>query len=212
MVLMDDFKEIIIEKLNNILNLDYEKWNILDKKIKLKYIHRLCNFLENDENVDKRDNITIPLKSIKPKKLIQYCGYSNQYNKETYIQFNKLILNYTNDFRNKYINISKKKYYTFNNLPKEEHNLILNELNEIVCCFIKKNKINISNLLKCLIGSNLDKLIIDTNEKNYNVNFCDNNIEISINNLKIILTLKFSSSQITNNIPVIYHIKLINNI
>jgi hypothetical protein len=213
MVINDDFKNTLIEKLNDIITLNHHEWDKIDKSIKLKYIHRLCNYLENDNEKQIKDNIIIPLKSIKPKKLIQYCGYSKQLNTELYSQFNKLILNYTFEFRKKYINIPKRKYYTYNNLPKNEHDLILYDLTEIVYCFIIKNKINIENLLKLLVGSNYDKLIITQNEKNnYNINSFENNIELITDNFKIIFTLNFTSNQITKNIPVLYYIKLINNI
>ena len=43
MVLMDDFKNILINKINDILNLDNEKWNILEKNIKLKLVVNLFN-------------------------------------------------------------------------------------------------------------------------------------------------------------------------
>jgi hypothetical protein len=209
MVLDDNIKTEIIQKINDILNLDYFSWSKLDKNIKLKYIHRLCSFLEKDDNLNVLDTIFIPLKSLKPKKIIQYCGFSNQSNKELYIQFNKLILNYTIDFRNKYLNISKQKYYTYSSLPKNEYNDILNNINQIVYYFITKNKINIEKLLASIIGSNNNKLII-TENNNYNISFHENIIEIITSNFNILLTLVFRSNTITNNIPVIYHIKLNN--
>jgi hypothetical protein len=217
MVINDDFKNILIQKINDIINLNHHDWNNLNAKIKLKYVHRMCNYLENDNNEEIQNNITIPLKSIKPKKLIQFCGFSNQCNKDLYTQFNKLMLNYTFEFRKKYINIPKRTYYTYNNLPRDEYNLILNEINEIMFYFINKNKIDINKLLKSFIGSNYDKLTVNINDilddkNNYNINYCDNNIVIIVDELKIILTLNFTSNLITKNIPVMYHIKLINNI
>ena len=164
MVLIDnDFKDILVNKINGILDLDDEHWKNLDKKIKLKYIHRLCNYLE-DNKIEKLETITIPLKSIKPKKIIQYCGISNQYNKVLYLQFNKLILDYTYDFRNKYVKIKKKQYYTYTSLPSKEYNQILYDYNEIIYTFMNKNKIDINNLLKSVINTNFDKLITNTNQ------------------------------------------------
>jgi hypothetical protein len=110
------FKEQIVKKINEIISLDDAEWNKLDLNIKLKYIHHFCSNIEND--TDKSNDI--PLKSLKPKKIIQYCGISNINNKHLYCEFNKLVLNYTNEFRNKYINVKKKQYFTNTNLPKEE--------------------------------------------------------------------------------------------
>ena len=213
MVLIDnDFKDILVNKINGILDLDDEHWKNLDKKIKLKYIHRLCNYLE-DNKIEKLETITIPLKSIKPKKIIQYCGISNQYNKVLYLQFNKLILDYTYDFRNKYVKIKKKQYYTYTSLPSKEYNQILYDYNEIIYTFMNKNKIDINNLLKSVINTNFDKLITNTNQDlDYKLNSSENSINIITTNFIINFTLGYSSNQITNNIPVKYCIKLINNI
>lgn len=216
MVLNDNFKDILIEKVNEIINLEHYIWNDLDKKIKLKYIHRICSYLDNNNNEEIKNNIMIPLKSIKAKKLIQYCGYTNHHNKELYLQFNRLMLEYTNKFREKYINVSKRKYYTYNNIPKNERELILSEINDIVGNFIKNNRVNINKLLESLICSNYDKLILNANKnnekKNYNINNYDNNIEINTDEIKIYLTLNFTSNNITKNIPVMYYIKLVNKI
>ena len=53
------------------------------------------------------------------------------------------MLNYTFDFRNKYINIKNRIYYAYSSLPQSEYNKILNDLNEIVFTFMNKNKFNI---------------------------------------------------------------------
>jgi hypothetical protein len=213
MVLIDnDFKDILVNKINGILELDDEHWNNLDKKMKLKYIHRLCNYLE-DNKIEKLETITIPLKSIKPKKLIQYCGISNQYNKDLYLQFNKTILDYTYNFRNKYLKLQKRQYYTYTSLPKEEYNQILNDYNKIIYTFMNKNKIDTSILLKSVVNTNFDKLITDiTQEHEYKLNSSENSINIITSNFIINFSLGYSSNQITNNIPVKYCIKLINNI
>ena len=153
MVLINnDFKDALVNKINGILDLDDEHWNNLDKKMKLKYIHRLCNYLE-DNKIEKLETLTIPLKSIKPKKLIQYCGISNQYNKNLYLQFNKSILDYTYNFRNKYVKIPKRQHYTYNSLPAKEYNQILNDFNEITYLFMNKNKIDIIEII-CLFDPN----------------------------------------------------------
>lgn len=209
---MEDIKIIIIQKINEIININNDAWTKLDRKLKLKYIHRLCNYLET-ENSTKNESITIPLKSIKPTKLIQFSGISNEYNKELYLQFKKSILDYTFNFRDKYIKIPKRQYYTFTGLPKDESNKILNEYNQIVYAFMTKNKININYLLKSLICNNYDKLIInETNQDNFELNIDNNIMILTTTNLTITLTLIFANNKITNNIHVIYSIKLINNI
>lgn len=220
MNISNDIKKILKNKIIDILNFDDEKWNLLSKKIKLKYIHNLCNQLENEisENIVENNELTIPLKSIKPTKLIQYCGFSNNLNKELYVQFKKCILDYTFAFRKKYVNLIKKIYYSYNNLPKTEYDEILFDLNKIVYEFINKNNVDIINLLKSLIGSNLDKLFIETNifdeneniKNYYKVIYDKNNIEIFFHNIKITLTLIYKNLKITNNISVIYQIKLTN--
>lgn len=213
MVLINnDFKDALVNKINGILDLDDEHWNNLDKKMKLKYIHRLCNYLE-DNKIEKLETLTIPLKSIKPKKLIQYCGISNQYNKNLYLQFNKSILDYTYNFRNKYVKIPRRQYYTYNSLPTKEYNQILNDYNEIIYIFMNKNKIDINNLLKSVVNTNFDKLITNINQDyEYKFNYLDNEINIIMKDFIINFTLGYSSNSITNNIPVKYCVKLINNI
>jgi hypothetical protein len=213
MVLIEDtFKKILVDKISDILDLDNGGWNNLDKKIKLKYVHRMCSYLEND-NIENLQSISIPLKSIKPKKMIQYCGISNSNNKFLYLQFNKLILDYTRDFRSKYMGSGKKQFYTYNSLIKEDYNNILNEYNKIVYTFINKNKIDIKNLLKSVVGSNFDKLIFDSNHNTeYKINYSENLINLITTDFIIGFTLGYTSNNITNNIPVKYCVKLINNI
>lgn len=211
---MEILKNTLIEKINDIINLNNEEWNNFNKNIKIKYIHRLCNLIETEDK-NKLNELTIPLKSIKPKKLIQFCGYSKQNNNSIYHNFNQSILNYTFTFRQLYVNIKNKKYYSFSNLPKNEYNLILNDINNIVFSFMNKNKININNLIKNLTGSNFDKIILNINNlnnlnDNYNLILNENIIELKYENFKIIFTLKFSTNNITNNIPVKYYINLIN--
>ncbi len=209
---MDDFKNILINKIDNILNLDDEKWNNLEKHIKLKYIHRICNLLEND-NIENKNNILIPLKSIKPKKLIQFCGYSNIFNKNLYSQFNQSILNYTFDFRNKYINVKNRIYYSYSSLPQYDYNKILNDLNEIVFTFMNKNKFNANFFLKSIIGNNFNKIINSPDTKqNYILKYKDNILEFFIDNIEITMNLNFTNNQITNNIPVKYYVNLNNQL
>jgi hypothetical protein len=211
MVLIDEeFKNVLIKQINSILEIDNLKWNVLTKKIKLKYIHRLCNYLENEDK-DKYETLTIPLKSLKPKKIIQFCGISKTSNKELYLQFNKNILEYTFNFRKKYINITKRQYYTYNNLPKVDYDNILNEYNKIVFLFLNTNKIDIENLIKNVVGQNSDKILTQKNNLNYNIYFLNNSINIKTEDFTINFTLNYTNNNITNNIPVNYYIKLINN-
>jgi hypothetical protein len=213
MVLIDnEFKLVLVEKINQILTMENNEWQKMDKKIKLKYIHRLCSYIENDK-IDNFESITIPLKSIKPKKMIQYCGISNLQNKNLYLQYNKLILDYTRDFRNKYINIPKRQFYTYNSLIKQDYDNILNEYNKIIYTFINKNKIDIKNLLKFTVGANFDKIIFDhSNSLEYKINYSENFINFTVGNFIITFTLSYTGNNITNNIPVKYYVKLINNI
>jgi DNA-binding Xre family transcriptional regulator len=112
MVLIDEtLKKTLVDKINEILDLNDSQWNTLDRKMKFKYIHRLCSFLET-ENLDFFSSITIPLKSIKPKKLIQHCGISKTANSNLYSQFNNLILEYTKNFRTTYVDLPKRKFYS----------------------------------------------------------------------------------------------------
>lgn len=213
MVLIDNtFKKVLVDKINEILNLDNEEWKKLDKKLKLKYVHRFCSYLENDKT-DNFESISVPLKSIKPKKMIQYCGISNLNNKDLYLQFNNLVLDYTRNFRNKYINVSKRQFYTYNSLIKQDYNNILNEYNKIIYTFINKNKIDIQSLLKFTVGTNFDKLIINPDYNiEYKINYSENLISLTTDDFIINFTLGFTSNNITNNIPVKYCVKLINNI
>ena len=53
----NSLKNIIIDKLNDILNINNDYWNNLDKNFKLKYIHRFCNYLEKNKNIENIENI-----------------------------------------------------------------------------------------------------------------------------------------------------------
>jgi len=214
-VLNENLKIEIVQAINNILVIDNNEWNNLDTRIKLKYIHHYCSCIDTNKLTDN-NLISIPLKSLKPKKLIQFFNISKTTNNKLYNNFNKQILDYTFEFRNKYINIDKRTYYYYRNLPINDFNTIINEYNNIVYLFITKNKININKFLTNITNSNIDKLV------NYNSNInnsdfkitCElNTITIYISNSIIIkLILNISNEMITNNIPVKYQVKLINNI
>ena len=68
MVLLDNaVKNQIIKHIDNIINIPDNNWNMFDLKIKIKYIHHMCNLFINEKNLDnKKNQLTIPLKSIPP--------------------------------------------------------------------------------------------------------------------------------------------------
>jgi hypothetical protein len=207
MVLVNEIKNILMQKINDLLNIENEEWQNLDKKTKLKYIHRYCNMMETND-VDKIENLSIPLKSLKPKKLLQLCGFSKTNNKEIYSQFNQILLNYTFNYRNLYLN---NKIKSLSNLNKSSYFSILNDINEIVFSFINKNKFNPELFIKSLCGSNVNKIINHNNNYNNYILSCDNNkFYFLCNNIKFVFTLKFINNNITNNIHVKYFIEMIN--
>jgi hypothetical protein len=63
-----------------------------------------------------------------------------------------------------------------------------------------------------LVSNNNDKLIIKSSPTNFNILLDNSNIHFVFDNdIKIICKLEFYSDKITNNIPVKFSIKLINN-
>ena len=219
MVLLDDaVKNQIIKHIDNIINITDINWNTLDLKMKIKYVHHMCNIFINDKNLDsKKNQLTIPLKSIKPKKLIHFCNFTKLINSDLFKDYCQKILVYTFDFRSKFVKIIKRTYFNYKNLPLIEYNTILNEYNKIVYLFLKQNynNINIINLFNNLTDTNSDKLF--NCDKNIFINLdiiCDNNILIFkfSNDITISLKLIYSSDMITNNIPVVYQIVLTNYI
>ncbi len=217
MILNDNIKELILTKLDDIINLKDGDWNSLDTNIKIKILHHFCNYLGFDRNnlpLKKINSISVPLKSLKPKKIIEFSTINKNYNSNLFSDFNKQILDYTFEFRKNYILVDKRIYYTFNNLPKNDYNTILSKYNNIVCNFIESNKknINIKKFYDNLVGGNSKKMIIGNNTlkdfvlKKYNECF-----EIIFDNEIIIkFDLFFYSDKITKNIPVKYNIKIIN--
>jgi hypothetical protein len=211
-----ELKKNIINKLEEIISIEQNNWNNLDVKIKIKLIHHYCNFIninniKNDNNINYDVN-KIPLKSLRPKKLIQYACFNKQYNKKLYNDYLNDIKEYTTNFRNLFL--KNKIYHTFNNLPKELYNNILNSYNKHVCDFLKKNKslILIDNFYNNLVGNNSNKIITEMNEeKSIEIIEKNNKIELIFNNnIHIILELFLTSNKITNNIPVKFNVKIIN--
>jgi hypothetical protein len=213
-----DLKKNIINKLEEIISIEQNNWNNLDIKIKIKLIHHYCNFIninniKNDNNINYDVN-KIPLKSLKPKKFIQFACFNKQYNKKLYNDYLNGIKEYTSNFRNLFV--KNKVYHTFSSLPKELYNNILNSYNKYVCDFLKKNKslILVDNFYNNLVGNNHDKIIKEINEeKSLEIIEKDNKIElIFYNNIIIILELLLTSNKITNNISVKFIVKLINKL
>jgi hypothetical protein len=209
--LSDKTKELIFDKLQSIINLDICDWCTISKDIKIKILHNFLSFILFD-SFSFNNVLNIPIKSIKPKKLILFSNFNKQNNTNIFNKYNKEILEYTNIFRNNFVNIKNKVYYTFDSLPKETYNNILESYNNIVYNTIINNinLINIKNLYVQLLNNNSNKLITDDNIT-FNIIKSNNELLISFNdNIKINLTLIFNKNKITNNLPVFYKINLSN--
>ena len=223
-----NIKEKIINNLNDILNLQDDTWTNLDTKIKLKVIHNFCNLLQKNSINTNFDNIlientsiNIPLKNLRPKKLIQFCGINKQTNLNIYEEFRKNIININKEFRINYN--SNNKNYCFANLSKINYDSLLNNYNYNIYNFLMNN-INIINskyFYNNLIGENQQKIIcekIKTNNKLFQdnlkikqINYKDKLLNIEFNNnVSLQMEIYLTSEKITNNIPAKYKINLIN--
>jgi hypothetical protein len=210
--LSDKTKGLIFDKLQSIINLDISDWCVISKEIKIKILHNFITFILF--NTFSFSNIlNIPIKSIKPKKLIMFCNMNKQKNINIFTKYQKEVLAYTNKFRDKYKNCKDRVYYTFNDLPGDDYNNILSGYNDIVYNTINENNelIDIKNLYIRLINNNSNKIISDNllsftiKKESYN--------ELSIkfnDNIIVNLTLNFNKNRITNNLPLYYKIKLTN--
>lgn len=206
----------IIEGINSIINIQDIEWSGLDTNLKLKLIHHYCNCIFYKKVDNKIWNlISIPLKSSKPKKLIQAAGFSKLTNKNLFNNFQKLILDFTIEYRTKYVKNKSNIYYTYKNLPKNEQELLINSYNKIVYIFLINNQhlIDVNIFYHKLIENNIDKLINPkTNINNLLINYDSSKIILEFNsNIKIILELFINGDRLTNNISIKYDIKLINN-
>ena len=92
MLLSANLQDNIINKISDIINTNDVVWNNLELNIKLKFIHHYCNYFVNDKNTNW-NIISIPLKNIKPKKLIQFAGFNKQTNCSLFNEYNKITLN-----------------------------------------------------------------------------------------------------------------------
>ena len=210
-----------MSEISKLISMNISDWNIISIENKIKILHNMCkNYICN-----KNDKTVIfSLKSLKPKKLIQYCNFSNLNNKTHYNEFKKNILDYIFEFRSKYVDKKKRVYYTYNNLSSIDYNKIITDYNNIVYNFLIKyqNHINFDFLYNALIGNNKDKLISnDINKSNDKPNKSNDKPFISINNdvitiqfnknIVIVMKLIINSNVITNNIPMLYSITVNNN-
>lgn len=208
MIFIDSIiKEKIINGINEIINIQEPRWTQVDLDIKLKLIHHYCNFFTNDNQIDL---IKIPLKNIRPSKLIDFLNLNS---KDLYNKFKKEIQEYTVNFRNNY---KKANHFTYNNLPNNEYQNILSNYNAIVYNFIKENSknTNVDKLYLNLLGSSRNKVISDKKEniKIISIKYNNNFTEIIFdNNIKIKLELYLTSEKITNNISANYKASLYNN-
>ncbi len=215
MAINSNIKKNIIDGLEKILNFNDKDWSKLDINIKTKLIHHYCSFiLKKNKNFFNSDEISIPLKSLKPKKLIQCAGFNKSFNKNLYNDFNERILNYTFEFRNIFFDNKKiKHYYTFSSLPKIDYDKIIDGYLNIIYNFLLNNKniVQQSKLYDNLIANNNDKLIIINKSKKVDFEKKDNTMIIKFDNgINIFCELFLTSDKITNNIPCKFSIKIIN--
>ena len=207
-----------MSEISKLISMNISDWNIISIENKIKILHNMCkNYICN--NHDK--GVIFSLKSLKPKKLIQYCNFSNLSNKIYYNEFKKNILDYTFEFRSIYVDKKKRTYYTYNNLSSIDYNKIITDYNKIVYNFLIKYQkhINLDFLYDMLIGNNKDKLITPTgtmSTRNDNKGPCifmkGDIITIQFNkNIVIVMKLIINSNVITNNLPMLYSITINND-
>jgi hypothetical protein len=205
-----------MSEISKLINMNVSDWNIISVENKIKILHNMCkNYICN--NHDK--GIIFSLKSLKPKKLIQYCNFSNLSNKIYYNEFKKNILDYTFEFRSKYVDKKKRTYYTYNNLSSTDYDKIINDYNKIVYNFLIKYQkhVNFDFLYDALIGNNKDKLIapitlISNNKPIPHISINSDVITIQFNkNTVIVMKLIINSNVITNNLPMLYTITINND-
>jgi hypothetical protein len=210
--LSDKTKGLIYDKLLSIVNLDISDWHMISKDIKIKILHNFLTFILFN-TFSLCNTLNIPIKSIKPKKLIMFCNMNKQKNMNIFSKYQKEALAYTNKFRDKYKNCKERIYYTFDELPKEDYNNILGDYNDIVYNTINENigLIDIKNLYIRLINNNSNKIIsnnylsLTIKKEGYNELLIKFNENIIVN-----LTLTINKNRITNNLPLYYKIKLTN--
>lgn len=181
-------------KLHEIISINDNNWNKLTLNEKCKIIHNCTG------NLLKPTNNIIPLKSIKPKKLILFSGFHNKSN--VYKEFWEKNLLYTRQFRNF---ANTKKYVSFNTLPKHEYNRILNEINYFMyeILSISKNEIDMRLLYNNIMGNNIDKMV-NNNFNNLQIDYEENKLFLFFDEIEITMTLCYNKDIIRNDIPIKY--------
>jgi len=208
-ILSIETKKLIYDGLGSIMNLDALDWNVLNNDIKIKILHNFLGFFLFN-TLFTNSCLNIPIKSLKPKKLIMYCNFNKKNNLTIFNTFNKNILNYTYNFRNDFI--KNKIFYTFSSMPLDTFNKIIEDYNTIVYNTINDNLnfINLELLYNSLLNNNVNKAI-NNNKLTFNITKNKNELTINFNdNIVINLSLLINKNKITNNIPVFYKINLIN--
>lgn len=214
-LLSSNVKTNILNKINEIINIEDPEWSNLEMDFKFKIIHNLCNFKKiNYKNDQIFSPMTIPLKNQRPKKIIELCGINKQTNNDLFNEYKKNILIINRDFRKIYN--SKTKNYCFGNLSKNNYKSILNNYNLEIYNFIYKNIVKIDwNLFYNNLVTNNQNKIINLNPKNKmginNIFYFENLLNIEFdNNVNVELELYLTSEKITSNIPAKYKISLKN--
>ena len=131
----ENIQKIVFEKLEEIIEIP--EWN-MSLELKIKILHNFCNKLLTK---DINKPIEVALKSLKPKKLMQVIGFNKK--TDEFKKFQKDMINYTFEFREKYKNI----YYNFLNLKNTDRQKILIDINKIVFDNINIQKINIQKII-----------------------------------------------------------------
>lgn len=219
-LLSSNIKTNILMKLNDIINIEDQNWSSLSVDLKLKIVHNLCNFLKNSTDTSNNEQnihneINIPLKNQRPKKIIELGGINKQTNSESFNEFRKELITINKNFRQTFN--YKNKQYCFSNLSNAKYQLILNNYNQNIYKFLNLNidKIDSYKLYNSLIGGNHHKIINlpnDTNKlKIIKITHINEFLNIEFNNnITIKLELFLTSEKITSNIPAKYKIFLTN--
>lgn len=202
-LISSNIKQKIIENLNGILNLQDSTWTNLDTGIKLKIIHNLCNNLNKQSDISTT-KIIIPLKNLRPKKIIQFCGINKKSNSIIFDDYRKKLIEINKEFRTNYN--SSNKNYCFANLSKSKYDELLNNFNYNIYLFLKTNIFNINCKIFYynLVGNNHNKVICLSGTSDFNIsesntsgsNTSGSNTSGSYTNVKIDQTNNLKIKQI----------------